>query len=571
VSMGTPAYMSPEQCRGEVIDSRSDLYALSIILYEMLGGIVPFRGDTPVSMIYMHISQPPPPIRPLRPELPESVDAALLKALAKRPEDRFQTAPKLTEAFKLSLTGVVPPNIAASVVNLSGPQTSAVPAIGNVTPLRPSMAIATSRRRSGLLALGALMIVGLVAVVVILLSSRGQTTSTPSASASALAQAPTLTEASPLMPSVTTTPSPMARATNTPLNPNDLAAQTYAARDTQTVNAVSSFTKTPTSTFTRTATPTETPNMPLTVAAIVVATDAKQTANAIASYTKTPTFTPTPTSTPSNTGTPTPTSTFTLSNTPTPTSTPTLTHTPTITPLPPITANNQWTPIVQDFDGVEMVEVPPGCFMMGSNDGNDDEKPVTKTCFDKPFWIDKTEVTQGQFGKFGGQAQNNPSFSGEQRPVENITWLEARDYCQKRGARLPTEAEWEYAARGPDNLVYPWGNEWDDSKAVWGRTSNQGTANVGSIESGASWVGAYDLSGNVWEWVSSLYKPYPYDAQDERESTADTNSERVLRGGSWYGTYTGNLRAAVRINKSPFWYYDNGFRCARSRWRSADS
>jgi formylglycine-generating enzyme required for sulfatase activity len=164
--------------------------------------------------------------------------------------------------------------------------------------------------------------------------------------------------------------------------------------------------------------------------------------------------------------------------------------------------------VVRDFGGVVMVLVPPGCFMLGSENGGGDEKPVNQQCFGKPFWIDRTEVTQSQFMQLGGQMAQAPYFKGNSRPVDSITWFEARDYCARRGARLPTEAEWEYAERGPDNLVYPWGNVWDEGKAVWSRSVSQGTAYVGSISNGASWVGATDMIGNVWEWTSSLYKQF---------------------------------------------------------------
>jgi formylglycine-generating enzyme required for sulfatase activity len=220
--------------------------------------------------------------------------------------------------------------------------------------------------------------------------------------------------------------------------------------------------------------------------------------------------------------------------------------------------------VVQDFDGVPMVMVPPGCFMMGSENGESDEKPVTQICFDQSFWIDKYEVTQAQFKQFAGQAVQKPYFIGDNHPVEQITWFEARDFCAKRGARLPTEAEWEYAARGPDNLVYPWGNSFDGNKVVYGHNSGNQTANVGSKPGGASWVGALDMSGNVWEWTSSLYKPYPYKADDGRESNSGTNGSRVLRGGSW--RFLENfLRAASRDRSGPTGEvsYD-GFRCARS-------
>jgi formylglycine-generating enzyme required for sulfatase activity len=231
-----------------------------------------------------------------------------------------------------------------------------------------------------------------------------------------------------------------------------------------------------------------------------------------------------------------------------------------------VTRNADWTPVERDFDGVTMVLVPAGCFMMGSASGNSDEQPVHEQCFDEPFWIDKTEVTQAQFARLGGQKRNPNWFTGDNRPVERITWFEARDFCALRGVRLPTEVEWEYATRGPDALVYPWGHEWNANYAVSNRSISQGTANVGSIPAGASWVGALDMSGNVWEWTSSLHEPYPYDASDGREGDTGNRSDvrRVLRGGSFYGSGT-NLRGAIRLGRYPYLEDDNfGFRCARS-------
>ena len=226
--------------------------------------------------------------------------------------------------------------------------------------------------------------------------------------------------------------------------------------------------------------------------------------------------------------------------------------------------NNIWTPLVQQFNGVDMVLVPLGCFMLGSNIGNDDEKPVTKICFDKPFWIDRTEVTQAQFKQFGGLAATPPYFKGDNRPVENISWSEARDFCKRRGVRLPTETEWEFAARGPDDLIYPWGNSPDTTKSVYNRAGSEGTAEVGSIPGGASWVGALDLSGNVWEWVSTIYKRYPYAVDDGRESNADSTSARVIRGGSW--SISDVIRAAGRAGQIPSQKgISIGFRCGRDQ------
>jgi len=222
--------------------------------------------------------------------------------------------------------------------------------------------------------------------------------------------------------------------------------------------------------------------------------------------------------------------------------------------------NADWTPQSQKFNGVDMVLVPAGCFMMGSDTGELNERPVNKQCFDKPFWIDRTEVTNAQYRSAG-------AFSGDNYPREDVNWYEAHDFCAKRGVRLPTEAEWEYAARGPDSLIYPWGDIWITANLVWRDGINKQTSPVGSRPAGASWVGALDMAGNVWEWTSSIHKPYPYNALDGRENEADRSSYRVIKGGSWD---FGNSDAARSSWRGGDTYgldkHDNGigFRCALS-------
>jgi len=256
----------------------------------------------------------------------------------------------------------------------------------------------------------------------------------------------------------------------------------------------------------------------------------------------------------------------------------------------PVTSNDQWTPVIQEFNGVEMVLVPAGCYTMGSTDvqidaalaaceagggavqegvGGQcdrawfaDEQPVTEICFDEPFWIDRYEVINGQFAQLGGQAARDSRFTGDNRPREQITWLEARAFCESRGARLPTEAEWEYAARGPDGLMYPWGNEFVADNAVYSDNTNFQTGDVGLDHrpGGASWVGAYDMLGNVWEWTSTLYRNYPYNARYESER--DTRSGRTLRGSSW-DCQAFLLRATERSPIEPSTSDEyGGFRCA---------
>ena len=272
---------------------------------------------------------------------------------------------------------------------------------------------------------------------------------------------------------------------------------------------------------------------------------------------------------------------------------------PPATPPPgELSTNAEWTPVMQKFDGVEMVLVPAGCFMMGSTEEEIDsafeicksasavceyeygrdwfesESPRHEICFDEPFWIDLYEVTNAQFRAFGGQAEEESHWTDDNRPREEITWFEAVAFCELRGARLPTEAEWEYAARGPDGLVYPWGNDFVADNVVYEDNAFGQTAEVGSRPGGASWVGALDMSGNVQEWVSSLYQdhPYPYDAADGREASGDIDGSRsrAKRNGSWCHWDTGSentsfLRAAYRSGQDPpYGNYSLGFRCARA-------
>jgi formylglycine-generating enzyme required for sulfatase activity len=217
-------------------------------------------------------------------------------------------------------------------------------------------------------------------------------------------------------------------------------------------------------------------------------------------------------------------------------------------------------------DNAEMVFIPAGTFTMGDThgDGDSDEKPTHRLTV-TDFWLDRTEVTNAQFARFvqaGNSAQGE--WRGEYKagkdthPVVNVTWPDAVAYCRWADKRLPTEAEWEYAARGTDNRKYPWGNTFEDSR---GRFSS-GTASVGSYPSGASPFGVLDLAGNVWEWTSTLYKPYPYSLSDGREDL-NANGSRVGRGGSWYFSPR-YLRSAVRNRVVPSSRFDSlGFRCAQ--------
>ncbi len=254
-------------------------------------------------------------------------------------------------------------------------------------------------------------------------------------------------------------------------------------------------------------------------------------------------------------------------------------------PISSVSHNADWTPVIQQFDGVEMVLVPPGCFMMGSTEAEVEaalaectrfygrpcdpnvfrESPQHQVCFTEPFWIDRYEVTLSQYTQLVG---GSPAYSS--LPVEGIRWSDASNFCALRGARLPSEAEWEYAARGPDSLIFPWGNQFVPDHVVYAGNSGIALASVGSQPGGASWVGAFDMSGNAWEWVSTIYNPdrypYPYTADDGREDqTYNPGWVRVVRGGSSYAEPF-SVRAAFRGQSWPeaeLNYRFTGFRCAR--------
>lgn len=233
----------------------------------------------------------------------------------------------------------------------------------------------------------------------------------------------------------------------------------------------------------------------------------------------------------------------------------------------PIAANRDWTPQFAAFNGTLMVQVPAGCFRIG-RESNDERARAAETggnrvCFARGFWLDLTEVTQAQFRVGDGQAAQASRFRGARHPVEQVTWFEANAFCRRRGARLPTEAEWEYAARGPDGASFPWGETPPAADQVIA-ASVRGTASVGIRRRGASWVGALDLAGNVWEWTNSIYLSYPYDLANEARSTATNQETRSLRGGAW-DVPNAALQIAARYGWRPNnWGNFLGFRCARS-------
>ena len=236
--------------------------------------------------------------------------------------------------------------------------------------------------------------------------------------------------------------------------------------------------------------------------------------------------------------------------------------------------NRDWTPIIRaDEKGTRMAQVPAGNYTIGSENGDNDEKNGNIITFEKPYWIDELEVSREKYEECvrAGDctaigADPNEKSTAPNHPINNISWYNAAAYCDWRSARLPTEAEWEYAARGPSGWKYPWGERIDSSYARYGNWG-LGTSEVGSYSKGASWVGAQDMAGNLWEWTSTLKRDYPYNANDGREienNSFDISNSIVIRGGSFLDAAL-NLRAANRLADEPdVSNYFIGFRCARS-------
>lgn len=234
-----------------------------------------------------------------------------------------------------------------------------------------------------------------------------------------------------------------------------------------------------------------------------------------------------------------------------------------------VTRNDDWTPIIETIGGVEMVLVPAGCFLMGNDEGPNNEQPAHMQCLDEAFWMGRYEVTNAEYARFirgGGYTNpdywtntswnwrrgvnltqpgfwNDSDFNAPQYPVVGVSWYEAYAYTQWLKATteidfcLPSEAEWEYTARGPDSLIYPWGND------GFFYTSRGMQAEAGFNRRDISWVGAMDMSGNVREWTRSNWGDYPYSPRLEQ---VDNRSTRAMRGSFWT-----NLREATHRNPSP--------------------
>ena len=505
--VGTPAYMSPEQARGQEVNARTDIYALGVILYEMLTGKQPYFADTPLALAMQHIQQPIPDIHSIDPDLPKGLKLIISLSMAKDAETRYASAGAMAKALKdikedlestKEFDGTPPPTKihnpkhSATIVEepldlgpMSAPTRKATP--------EENAALDAMRREpepqqeysyedyaqpeeesngiwGWVLGLGSAGVIGLISLVVIIAGI-------------AYAFSPSPSEANATVQAIVEAESSAANATTAP------------------------------------ALPTSEPELGSTM--------------------------------------------------------------------------------VSPVDGMTMVFVPEGDFVMGSapSDPNarDDELPQ-HTVFLSDYWIDQTEVTNAMFALFlqdtGNQSEggawlteNDPDIhvflsdgqwqaeaGFEDHPMVEVTWYGASAYCQWAGRELPTEAQWEEAARGTDSRIYPWGSQYGAELANADNTGDTcdggacdsftGSAPVGSFPEGASPFGALDMAGNVWELTTDFYSADYFGVSPAQNPQGPQEGDtRVLKGGS-FSSPLRVLRSARRGEADTSGSNFNiGFRC----------
>jgi len=525
--VGTPEYMAPEQWTGKTCP-QSDLYSLGVVFYELVTGRKPYTADTPAALMLKQINDPLPPPRQFAPDLPEGVEKVIVKALAKKPDERHASLKEFSAALEAQLSG----------------QTKV-----------KSPALAWGKRKEPRIP-------------------------------------PPREEATPVQK---------------PLEDH----VTRAARQTAAVEAGEAVLPAAGAEQTRPATPEAAPAEALkggkpkihpgwiiavlgtiTVASLAVIALAMLRANGMLGPLK-PYVSPVPTRAPMPTETPAPSLTMVPTQAPTLTPVPTRAPQPTdtiilpATSTPPSIIGPTWT---RPADGMVMVYVPAGEFSMG-RDMDAIAQPVHTVTLDA-YWIDRTEVTNAMYAlcvEKGAcqlpsslRSYSRDSYYGDSQyadyPVLYVDWNRAKVYCQWAGARLPTEAEWEKAARGADGNTYPWGNTFDGSivnfcdkncSFGWGNKDYDDgyadTSPVGAYPAGASPYGALDMAGNVREWVNDWYgESYYRMSPKSNPHGSSSGQDRILRGGSWFNN-AGNLNSFQRIANNPLdsGYYV-GFRCSRS-------
>ena len=468
--VGTPYYMSPEQCRGEPLDARSDVYSLGAMLFEMLAGTPPFMAESITGVIAKHLFDPPPPLPPEL-EIPVAVENTVLRALSKDPAHRQLEAASFMRELRAAARQGGQDDV-DEVARSSDGSVAYEPILGSSAegPRRFEQEIATVKSGED----GARITDG---------DERGQ-------------------------------------FERTTTHPTDAAN----AATIQTGEEIRSETLEP-----LTTTKSEPRNRRVWLAVIAASILLVSGATGAWMLGWTDTQPPPP---------------------------------PTPTPTPNGGANAPAPP-------AGMVYVAGGDFMMGRDDSPDVSERPAHGATVGPFFIDRYEITRDEFARFAqtmSRRQSRPGGSGisypgtARQPVTGVSWDDAVAYCQSVDKRLPTEEEWEFAARGPDSRRYPWGNDWTNGMAN-ANGERLGVATVGSYE-GKSPCGALDMVGNVWEWTASEMRAYPGGVMP---SDLPPGELKVIRGGSYesdkdYATVT--YRSGWPARGAPT-YDQTGFRCVK--------
>lgn len=436
--MGTPHYMSPEQCLGEELDNRADIYSVGVVLYEMLCGRVPFNSPISTAVVVQHVNQPPAPLRTINPSVSPQMEAAVLHALEKRREARPQTAIAFAREVAAAVRG--------SAVGYEKQWTSEM--------LQPSVHEGIDDERT---------------------VEKRLPISAFEAPKSSKEMAPTVHLAS-------------VSGSTGPVTPGPATARSGAVSTAILKQAVAHK-------------------------YVVVALSIVFLVTLIGFVSWRVFLEPETNANSSSKAQPDNANVFSDNANKSKTRE---------DPTPP--------------QGMSFVR--GATFMMGSNEGDQDSKPPHSVTV-KPFFIDIYEVTCEEYKQFvdakghpAPKAWINGSYppGAARRPVTGVGWEDADAYARWAGKRLPTEEEWEFAARGQNGLKYPWGNSWKPgcSNADEEGQARKGMADVGTHNCGSP-SGAMDMIGNAWEWTASDWVPYP----GGHLQYPTKGGEKVIRGGSW--------------------------------------
>ena len=541
--LGTPPYMSSDQASGMPsgeLDARSDIYSLGVVVYEMLCGRVPFYSTTPLGYVHKHMLEGPPPFSAIDPHLdiPPEVEAVVMKALKKKREERYTSALEFARAYMAAAHPGAAPFTASTDVQASSSASGGVrvdtpaaqlpvggPAVRTPPPLSPTGRVPQPE---------------------------------PAEPASWLPNGPSASDGSgefltpiarlpggaggyppPAMDSGASASGrgPVAPA---PWPPNaEVAVQTPpAALPSYPVNApVAQLPATaPSQPAVRPPQPPPSKGLNPVIYAVLGVILLLAIGGGIWVFTRPkPEPNPKPNSNPSGQTTTTGGSTT--------------------------TQEGQNTPD-------RMVSIPAGTFMMGRNNATDPEETPAHSVTVAAFQMDRRPVTNdryAQYVKSSGHAAPNGWVNGappegeKDWPVTGVSWDEAAAYCSSLGLRLPTEAEWEYGARGTDGRLYPWGNVFSPALTNSSEAALGHPEEVGAHRDDASPFGLLDMSGNVWQWTADAYAPYP----GHRPTFKIPADAKAIRGGSYKSdklhvtTTTRNLDHASSQSNTI------GFRCAK--------